>query len=81
LLDAKGRLFGDICTQFTIDISDILTELFNEAHITTTSPRQAADIAVALIVGLESRPDAAQLLHPAANALTDGLLRPRQPLE
>ena len=79
LLDAKGRLFGDICSQFTIDIADILAELFSEAQITAQSPRQAADIAVALVAGLESRPDAAQLLRPAASALIDGLLHPSQP--
>lgn len=77
LLDEKGRLFGDICTQFTADIAKLLTALFLEAGISTMRPRQAADICVALVVGLESRPDAAQLLQPAADAVIDGLVRPR----
>jgi AcrR family transcriptional regulator len=76
LLDEKGRLFGDICTQFTADIANLLTDLFSEASISTMSPRQAAEICVALVVGLEGRPDAARLLRPAADALIDGLLRP-----
>jgi AcrR family transcriptional regulator len=77
LLDEKGRLFGDICTQFTSDIVKLLTALLLEAGISTLRPEQAADICVALVVGLESRPDAAQLLAPAADAVIDGLLRPR----
>jgi AcrR family transcriptional regulator len=76
LLDEKGRLFGDICTQFTADIADMLADLFAEAGITAMSPREAATIAVALVVGLENRADAAQLLGPAADALIDGLLHP-----
>lgn len=82
LLDEKGRLFGDICTQFTADIADMLADLFSEAGISAMSPRQAADICVALVVGLEGRPDADRLLQPAADALVDGLLRPdRSPVE
>lgn len=76
LLDEKGRLFGDICTDFTAEIAKMLTKLFSEAGITTMRPRQAAEICVALVVGLESRPDAAQLLRPAADAVIDGLVRP-----
>ncbi len=79
LLDEKGRLFGDICTRFTTDIADMLADLFSEAGISAMSPHQAADICVALVAGLESRPDAARLLQPAADALIDGLLRPSQP--
>ncbi len=79
LLDEKGRLFGDICTRFTTDIADMLADLFSEAGISAMSPRQAADICVALVAGLESRPDAARLLQPASDALIDGLLRPSQP--
>ena len=79
LLDEKGRLFGDICTRFTNDIADMLADLFSEAGISALSPHQAADICVALVVGLENRPDGARLLPPAADALIDGLLRPSQP--
>jgi len=75
LLDQKARLFGDICTQFSAEIAAMLTELFTEAGVTAATPSQAADICVALVVGLEGRPDAAELLQPAADALIDGLLR------
>ena len=57
----------------------MLADLFSEAGISAMSPRQAADICVALVAGLESRPDAARLLQPASDALIDGLLRPSQP--
>ncbi len=75
LLDQKARLFGDICTQFTAAIAVMLAGLFTEAGITAVAPRQAADICVALVIGLEGRPDAAELLQPAADAIVDGLLR------
>jgi AcrR family transcriptional regulator len=79
LLDQKARLFGDICTQFTTDIAALLAALFSEAGVTSVTPAQAADICVAMVVGLEGRPDAAQLLQPAADAVIAGLLHPRRP--
>jgi AcrR family transcriptional regulator len=75
LLDQKARLFGDICTEFSAEIASMLTELLIEAGVTAATPSQAADICVALVVGLEGRPDAAELLQLAADALIDGLLR------
>lgn len=41
---------------------------------TPLTPAQAADICLALVIGLESRPDAAHLLRPATDALLTGLL-------
>ncbi|GHE63806.1 hypothetical protein GCM10018785_35900 [Streptomyces longispororuber] len=46
----------------------------------TLTPTRAADICLALVVGLETAPDAARLLRPAMDALLTGLLpRPTAP--
>ncbi|MFJ9036876.1 TetR/AcrR family transcriptional regulator [Streptomyces sp. NPDC102406] len=75
LLDARARLFGTICTSFTTDLRDLLTALFAaEGTVEGVEPRQAADICVALVVGLESVPGARALLRPATTALAAGLL-------
>ncbi|MCI3934936.1 TetR/AcrR family transcriptional regulator [Streptomyces sp. AN091965] len=43
------------------------------------TPAQCADICLALVVGLETAPDAARLLRPATDALLTGLLSHRTP--
>ncbi|WP_037826385.1 TetR/AcrR family transcriptional regulator [Streptomyces sp. NRRL B-1347] len=40
------------------------------------TPAQCADICLALVIGLETAPDAARLLRPATDALLTGLLPP-----
>jgi hypothetical protein len=72
LLDSKARLFGDICHSFTAELRTILVDQFTRAG--ATHPEQAADIAITLVLGLEARPDAAELLAPATDALLRGLL-------
>jgi AcrR family transcriptional regulator len=79
LLDAKARLFGDICTEFSARVRQLLIEVFTEAGLTEVSPADAADIGLALVIGLESHPDAERLLRPAAAALLAGLPFPCQP--
>ncbi|MFA3839777.1 TetR/AcrR family transcriptional regulator [Streptomyces aureus] len=75
LLDAKARLFGDICHTFTADLRRLLTGLFTEAGtLAAVEPAEAADICIALVVGLESVSDAPQLFTPATDALLAGLL-------
>ncbi|WP_369218553.1 TetR/AcrR family transcriptional regulator, partial [Streptomyces flavofungini] len=75
LLDGGARQFGAICTSFTTDLRDLLTALFTEAGTAEgVEPTQAADICVALVVGLESVPGARDLLRPASAALATGLL-------
>ncbi|MFJ1601228.1 TetR/AcrR family transcriptional regulator [Streptomyces sp. NPDC088261] len=77
LMDAKARLFGDLCHGFTAELRALLTELFTEASAhagTTLPPPDAADVCLALVTGLESHPDAARLLPPATDALLTGLL-------
>lgn len=82
LMDAKARLFGDVCLGFTTELRGLLTELFTEAgshpgsslRTATLSPSDAADVCLALVTGLESIPDGARLLPPAADALLAGLL-------
>ncbi|MFG3260457.1 TetR/AcrR family transcriptional regulator [Streptomyces sp. NPDC048172] len=111
LLDEKGRLFGDICHDFTARLRGLLADAFAETFAeagtagtaggadpaaaartsetgtsaTGTSateqsargrvePAEAADICIALVIGLESVPDGARLLGPAAEALLTGLL-------
>lgn len=75
LLDAKARLFGDICHTFTADLRRLLTDLFTEAGTpAAVEPAEAADICIALVVGLESVSDARQLFTPATDALLAGLL-------
>jgi AcrR family transcriptional regulator len=72
LLDSKARLFGDICHSFTAELRTILVDQFTRAG--AAHPEQAADIAITLVLGLEARPDAAELLAPATDALLRGLL-------
>lgn len=75
LLDVKGRQFGEICTSFTTDLRELLTGLFTGTGTPPgVEPEEAADICVALVVGLESVPDGRRLLAPAADALLAGLL-------
>ncbi|MFK0154763.1 TetR/AcrR family transcriptional regulator [Streptomyces sp. NPDC090493] len=78
LLDQKARLFGEICAAYTADLQRLLVGLFTEAgtaaHI---DPAEAADITIALAVGLESATDGRTLLGPATDALLTGLLESR----
>ncbi|MHB9848360.1 TetR/AcrR family transcriptional regulator [Streptomyces sp. Tue6028] len=75
LLDAKARLFGGICCAFTADLRRLLIGLFAEAGtVGGVEPAEAADIALALVVGLESQAEGSALLEPAATALLSGLL-------
>ncbi|MBM7169163.1 TetR/AcrR family transcriptional regulator [Streptomyces sp. G44] len=75
LLDGKARLFGEICTTFASGLRDLLAALFTEAGTAEgVEPREAADICVAMVVGLESMPGARDLLAPATAALATGLL-------
>ncbi|WP_406398937.1 TetR/AcrR family transcriptional regulator [Streptomyces sp. NBC_00879] len=73
LIDAADRLCGPVVQQFTKDLHALLTEAFATAGTRTVTPAQAADIAIALVRGLELTPEAAALLHPAADALIVGL--------
>ncbi|MGQ4390236.1 TetR/AcrR family transcriptional regulator [Streptomyces sp. SAS_270] len=75
LLDEQARLFAGICTGFTTDLRSLLTALFAEAGTAgPVTPAQAADICLALVVGLESVPAGTHLLRPASDALLTGLL-------
>ncbi|WP_369244122.1 TetR/AcrR family transcriptional regulator [Streptomyces sp. R41] len=75
LLDEKARLFGDICHAFTGDLRRLLIALFAEVDSPAgVEPAEAADICLALVVGLESAPDGRRLLAPATDALLTGLL-------
>ncbi|MFJ2647614.1 TetR/AcrR family transcriptional regulator [Streptomyces sp. NPDC087420] len=81
LMDAKARLFGDICHGFTAELRGLLTRLFTEADSrpgasgrTALPPADAADVCLALVTGLESVTDGARLLGPGADALLAGLL-------
>jgi AcrR family transcriptional regulator len=74
LLDVKARLFGGICTAFTGDLRRLLIGLFQQAG--APEPAEAADICIALAVGLESVLDGERLLEPATRALLAGLLDP-----
>jgi len=80
LLDAKGRLFADICQQFSDEIRALLVGLFARTGSTSATPEEAADICLALIVGLEGRPDAAHLLPLAMAAVLRGLLLEPEPV-
>ncbi|MEU5878846.1 helix-turn-helix domain-containing protein [Spirillospora sp. NPDC047279] len=78
LLDAKARLFADVCAGFVTELKALLAGVFAEAGVVSTvTPDQAADICIALVMGLEARPDGAVLLQPAADALISGLLAAR----
>ncbi|MEV0439762.1 helix-turn-helix domain-containing protein [Streptomyces spectabilis] len=86
LLDPRARLSGDICDAFTARLRALLTEQFAAAGAEPDpgsapgaadagpTPAQRADICLALVVGLETAPDAARLLRPATDALLTGLL-------
>ncbi|WP_369255483.1 TetR/AcrR family transcriptional regulator [Streptomyces sp. R35] len=75
LLDEKARLFGDICHAFTGELRRLLITLFAEADsLAGVEPAEAADICLALVVGLESAPEGRHLLRPATDALLTGLL-------
>lgn len=75
LLDAKARLFGSICDGFTGSLRRLLIDLFTEAGTpATVEPAEAADICVALVIGLESVSDGRELFGPATDALLAGLL-------
>ncbi|MEZ0095151.1 TetR/AcrR family transcriptional regulator [Streptacidiphilus sp. EB129] len=74
LLDAKARLFGDICQSFTEDLRGLLVQLLSEADV--QQPEDAADICIALVAGLEPRPDSRRLLTPATRALLAGFRYP-----
>jgi AcrR family transcriptional regulator len=71
LLDAKARLFGHICTDFTTQLRELLTGLLAEAGV--RSPADAADICISLVAGLEGTRDAQRLFRRAADALNIGL--------
>ncbi|MEV0700577.1 hypothetical protein AB0I53_22055 [Saccharopolyspora sp. NPDC050389] len=72
LLDAKARLFGDIGTAFNARVRQLLIEAFTETWVTEVSPADAAHISIALVIGLESHPEANRLLRPAAEVLLSG---------
>ncbi|MCZ4099295.1 TetR/AcrR family transcriptional regulator [Streptomyces sp. SID13666] len=73
LLDEKARLFGDICHGFTADLRALLIGVFAEAGTGPPDPADAADICLALVIGLEATEDGARLLRPATDALLAGL--------
>ncbi|TJZ58831.1 TetR/AcrR family transcriptional regulator [Streptomyces piniterrae] len=79
LLDEKARLFGGICHGFTADLRHLLIATFGEAAPDGAAPgmavesAEAADICLALVIGLESVPHGERLLGPAADALLAGL--------
>lgn len=75
LLDAKTRLFGDICRDFTAELRELLAGVFAEAGTPAVEPGEAADICLALVIGLESVSEPERLLGPAADAVAAGLLR------
>ncbi len=74
LLDAKARLYGDVCSTFTDRVTDLLVDLLTEAGAEKLAPADAARVLVALVVGMEANPDAARLLRPAVDLLLSGLL-------
>jgi len=74
LLDEKGRLFGDICTEFGADVAGLIAGLFREAGVDAKAAGEAAETCVALVVGLERHPDAERLLALGSAALVAGLL-------
>ncbi|MEV4440541.1 TetR/AcrR family transcriptional regulator [Streptomyces sp. NPDC049577] len=75
LLDDKARLFGGICSAFTADLRRLLTGLFAEAGtVEEVEPAEAADICIALVIGLEGATAAQHLLPLASDALAAGLL-------
>ncbi|MFG2000683.1 TetR/AcrR family transcriptional regulator [Spirillospora sp. NPDC048911] len=78
LLDQKIRLFADICSRFVTELKSLLAGVFAEAGVIgSVTPAQAADICIALVMGLEELPDGTRLLQPASDALISGLLAGR----
>jgi AcrR family transcriptional regulator len=71
LLDSKARLFGDTCSGFSADIHALLVELFAASAIASVTPVEAADICMALVIGLEGSKDPAPLLTAATAALLE----------
>lgn len=71
LLDAKARLFGDICHRFSADVHGLLVELFAATPATAVTPVEASDICMALVVGLEGSKNPAPLLAAATAALLE----------
>lgn len=75
LLDHKARLFGNICHDFTGSLRRLLIGLFSEAGTpATVEPAEAADMCIALVIGLESVSEGEHLFGPATDALLTGLL-------
>ncbi|WP_367039481.1 TetR/AcrR family transcriptional regulator [Streptomyces sp. Je 1-332] len=75
LLDAKARVFGDVCHGFNGSLRLLLVDLFTEAGTpAAVEPAEAADICIALVIGLESVADGRELFAPATDALLTGLL-------
>ncbi|MFI6035892.1 TetR/AcrR family transcriptional regulator [Streptomyces sp. NPDC051315] len=75
LFDDKGRRFGSLCAAFGTDLRGLLVGLFTEAGTADgVTAAEAADICLALVVGLQDVPDARRLLAPAADAVVAGLL-------
>ncbi|MGC0334625.1 AcrR family transcriptional regulator [Streptomyces sp. SAI-170] len=74
LLDEKARLFGGICSDFTAELRRLLIGLFAEAGTAEgVEAVQAADVCIALVVGLEGATDPQCLLPLASDALAAGL--------
>jgi AcrR family transcriptional regulator len=71
LLDQKARLFGDICHQFSQDIRGLLVDLFDAAPVRGVTPVEAADICMALVIGLEGANHPAPLLSAGIGALLE----------
>ncbi|MFF8971768.1 TetR/AcrR family transcriptional regulator [Streptomyces sp. NPDC014995] len=75
LLDEKDRRFGSLCATFGADLRGLLVGVFTEAGTADgVGAAEAADVCLALVVGLEDVPGARRLLAPAADALVSGLL-------
>ncbi|SUA79861.1 transcriptional regulator BetI [Nocardia otitidiscaviarum] len=76
LIDEKARLFGDICVDYTAELRALLVRLFAEAGTASSvSPEAAADLSIALVVGLEQMPQQARrLFDTGVTALLAGLL-------
>ncbi|GFH34446.1 TetR/AcrR family transcriptional regulator [Streptomyces pacificus] len=80
LMDAKARLFAETCSTFTTELRTLLTDLFTQAGTTDpTRATEAADICLALVIGLETAPDSRRLLPRATDALITGLLQQTAP--
>ena len=62
----------EVCAGFAGELKVLLGGIFAEAGL--EDPAEAAEICLALVAGLETVPDGARLLSPAADALIAGLL-------